>query len=101
MAPDGNVVLFLAVSHRLLSMKQVYAGMPKKEVPGTLGRRAWKRPFGLISKGFSLASLSLPPWGSVHQEKMDEDLFLHVVVPCPETKEKLPYEARIKALLKL
>ena len=52
-------------------------GLPrkaKKGVPGTLGRRAWKRLFWLILKGFGLVRASLPTLGPVHQEKFDEDL---------------------------
>ena len=67
--------IYMAVSCLLLSMKWVYPGRPKKGVPGTLGRRAWKRLFWFISKGFGLVRLSLLPWGSVYQEKLDEDLF--------------------------
>ena len=69
-------------------------GLPrkaKKGIPGTLGRRAWKRLFRLISKGFGFVRLSMPPWGSAHQNKYDEDLFLCFLFP--EIHVKVPYEA--------
>ena len=71
----------MAVSHRLLFLKWVYPGMLKKGVSGTLGRRAWKRPFWLSLKGFGLVRPSLPSRGPIHQEECDEDLLFCFALP--------------------
>ena len=73
-----------AHSFRGLAMRRTYrpdrdGWPPKKGIPGTLGRRAWKNLFWLISRVLGLLGHSCPPWAPFIN-KLDEDLFLHVFV---------------------
>ena len=53
-------------------------GLPrnaKTRGPGTLGRRVWKRLFGLSRRVLALLGFPCASWGPVHQKKFDEDIF--------------------------
>ena len=59
-------------------------GLPRRVEEGgprDPGEESLEEAILAFFKGFGLVRPSLPPWGPVNQEKLDEDLFLDFLLP--------------------